>query len=276
MMTSSFFKLANKPLLIAILALSLNACGEKPTNSQQGQQIAQQTTKKPSDSTQNTQSDATVVSALQTNLKKSGVDLVVKSATATQMQGIYWVMFDDAPPMFTDIKGEYLIQGQIAKIGDKTPIDITSTLQSLLAKELLAKVNPSEMIVYPATSEHQAAIYVFSDPSCHYCQKLHSEIKDITDKGIEVRYLAWPRSDRLIPLTEAIWCSSNRHDALTRAKQGQNITAPTCDNPVKKHMALGHQIGVGGTPAIFTESGQQIGGYLPATELARLAIEYKN
>lgn len=132
------------------------------------------------------------------------------------------------------------------------------------------------MIVFPAKGETKAAIYVFSDPTCHYCQKLHAEIDQTNAKGIEVRYLAWPRGEQMLALSEAVWCSKDRKDAITRAKKGENITADTCANPVKEHVALGYSLGVSGTPAIFAENGTQLGGYLPSDELAKSAIANKN
>ena len=56
---------------------------------------------------------------------------------------------------------------------------------------------------------------------------------------------------------------------MNQAKSGANITAAHCDSPVQEQMALGARLGVRGTPAIFTESGEQVGGYLPAAQLAQ-------
>lgn len=219
--------------------------------------------------------DEQVAKALQANLDHAKVDLKVSSVIATEMPNVYLASFQDAPVMFTDAKGEYLIQGQIAKISGQTPVDIGAKAQSSVAKQLLSQVDNKQMIIFEATGTPKASIYVFSDPTCHYCQKLHSEIKQINDLGIEVRYLAWPRSSRYQALTESIWCSDDPKKALTDAKLGKDIAPKTCDNPVASHMALGHQIGVSGTPAIFTESGLQIGGYLPAKELSEQAIAHK-
>ncbi|WP_114800943.1 DsbC family protein [Moraxella canis] len=219
------------------------------------------------------QSSDEVVKALQEHLTKSGAQITAVSALPTAMPDIYWVSFEDAPAMFTNKTGEYLIQGQIIKLGDGQPVDITAEIQANLAKENLAKVSLDEMIIYPAKGEHKAAVYVFSDPTCHYCQLLHKDIDDITAGGVEVRYLAWPRAEKDIPLTQAIWCSQDRHAALSAAKLGNMITANDCDNPVQKHLALGRSLGISGTPAIFTESGEHIGGYIPAKELIQAAIE---
>lgn len=259
-------------LLTAITAatLLLAACGDK-ANTHTTSQAAQKSAATPV----NPNSDEAVVKALQDNLDKSGVTIKVTNAIATQMPDMYWVSFDNAPSMFTDKSGTYLIQGQIAKLGDGEPVDIGADLLSTIAKDALAKVPESEQIIFTAQGDKKAHIYVFTDPTCHYCQKLHSEIDAITAGGVEVRYLAWPRAQKDVSLAKAIWCSSDRKDALAQAKQGKAINAPDCDNPVEQHMTLGHTLGVSGTPAIFTASGMQIGGYIPADELIQLAIEHQ-
>lgn len=216
-----------------------------------------------------------VALALQENLSKSGVDISVQSAVKTPMQGIYWVDFNDAPSMFTDETGTYVIRGEIIALGGDRPVDIAANMRSQTAKKLLAEVPTDEMIVIPAKNEHKATIYVFTDPTCHYCQKLHSEIEQTTLGGVEVRYLAWPRNQSAIPLAQSIWCSKDRLKALTQAKQGNKPSSQTCQNPVEKHLALGESLGVTGTPAIFTESGLQIGGYLPSNELVKIATTNK-
>ena len=61
---------------------------------------------------------------------------------------------------------------------------------------------------------------------------------------------------------------------MTQAKLGQPIPkAKACDDPVQQQVDLGHELGVQGTPAIFTVTGEQVGGYVPAKDLAKLAIE---
>lgn len=223
----------------------------------------------------NADSDSTVVQNLQNNLDKTSVKLSVRSARETEMAGVYWVSFDDAPSVFTDKKGEFLIQGDIIKLTDGKPIDLATQIQKTLAKDLLGQVDTSGMIIYPAKGETKAIIHAFTDPTCYYCQKLHEQIDDITAQGIEVRYLAWPRSQEAVPLTEAVWCSDDKNTALTQAKQGKPITASPCTTPINIHKELGSELGISGTPAIFTESGELISGYLPTDELVEVAMAEK-
>lgn len=218
-------------------------------------------------------SDAAVVSALQENLKTSGVEETILSAVPTDMDGIYWATAEGLPSFFTDKSGKHIIQGQIIAVGDGAPVDISAALVANTAQKALQAVDKDELIIYPAKGETKAVVYSFTDADCPYCTKLHEEMADINARGIEVRYLAWPRSQASVPKMEAIWCSQDRHAAMNQAKMGANVQAPSCENPVAAHMALGARLGVRGTPAIFTESGQQIGGYLPAEQLAQTAID---
>ena len=113
---------------------------------------------------------------------------------------------------------------------------------------------------------------MLTDVNCAYCRKLHGEIAQYNERGIAVRYAAFPRSG---PDTDswntmaAVWCSKDRRDALTRAKLGEKVAAPACgDRAVAEHYALGEQLGVEGTPMIILEDGAVIGGYIPAAALA--------
>jgi thiol:disulfide interchange protein DsbC len=112
---------------------------------------------------------------------------------------------------------------------------------------------------------------VFTDSTCFYCQKLHKEVPELNRKGIEVRYLAYPRagvgSDSYRQLATA-WCSDNPQEALTKLKNREAVDDNVCPgNPVADQYALGGKLGVTGTPAIVTESGQLIPGYQAADQL---------
>jgi len=95
--------------------------------------------------------------------------------------------------------------------------------------------------------------------------------------GVRVRYMLYPRTG---PGTESwikaeqVWCSADRRDALTRAKRGDALKAKPCgDGPIKSQYELGADLGVEGTPAIFTQNGDYIGGFLTPAELVQSVQE---
>ena len=59
------------------------------------------------------------------------------------------------------------------------------------------------------------------------------------------------------------------YNKLTQDMRAKVAASPNCDSPVADQFELGQELGVTGTPAIFTEKGELIPGYMPADDLAR-------
>ncbi|WP_201616821.1 DsbC family protein [Psychrobacter urativorans] len=258
----------SRGLISALLIIVAAGCSNNAADATSNTAIVNSAQAKTS-TTADANSDATVVKALQDNLQASGIEENIISAVSTDMDGIYWVTAEGLPAFFTDKAGKHIIQGQIIAVGQGEPVDISGALVARTAQEALKAVDKKDMIIYPAKGQTKSVVYSFTDADCPYCTKLHEEMDEINALGIEVRYLAWPRSEQSVPKMEAIWCSKDRVTAMNQAKSGANVTAANCNSPVRAQMALGARLGVRGTPAIFTESGQQVGGYLPAAQLAQ-------
>lgn len=169
---------------------------------------------------------------------------------------------------YVSADGKYYFGGDLYEIEGQT--NLTEERRGGLRAKLLAGLAEKDMIVF-SPKDPKYTITVFTDLDCAYCRKLHSEIAEINKLGIKVRYAAYPRTGpgtESWSKAEAVWCSANRADALTRAKQGQPVNGKTCPaNPVAKEFALGNALGVNGTPGIVTSTGRYIGGYEPPRQL---------
>ncbi|MEO1575695.1 MAG: DsbC family protein, partial [Pseudomonadota bacterium] len=115
------------------------------------------------------------------------------------------------------------------------------------------------------------SLTVFTDIDCGYCRKLHSEIEDLEQLGVEVRYLFFPRAgpgSASWDKAESVWCADDRNAALTDAKAGRPVAPKECgDASIQAQYDMGRAVGLTGTPAIVTSSGELIAGYLPAQRL---------
>lgn len=174
--------------------------------------------------------------------------------------------------MYVSDDGRYLMQSQPYDIQAKALVNS----EGLLAyrRGLLEKANHGDRIVFAAPNAKHT-ITVFTDIECGYCRKLHQDIAELNRNGITVEYLAFPRmglGSKDYTDMISVWCASDRRKALTDAKQGQPVSAKNCTNPVAMQYALGQQLGVNGTPAIFAADGSQLGGYLPPAQL-KAALE---
>jgi len=190
--------------------------------------------------------------------------------------GIYEFM-QGAEISYLTADGKYFIDGNLYDM--KSRDNLTEALRTHARIALINSVPESEMMIFSPPNP-KYTITVFTDVDCAYCRKLHSQIAEINRLGIRVRYMFFPRTG---PGTESwkkaevVWCSANRNEALTRAKAGatldmNKVCAPT---PVKREYELGENIGVRGTPAIITETGDYISGYMEPRELLDQLKEFQ-
>ena len=170
--------------------------------------------------------------------------------------------------------GKYVVQGEIIDVENGE--NLTENTRERARVSLLASVDRESMIVFsPKNGEVKHTVTIFTDIDCGYCRQFHREIDKVNELGIEVHYLFYPRTGRDTESWEKadhVWCADDHNTALTRAKLGGEVPSATCkDTPVEAHFTLGQRVGVRGTPAVFAENGELLGGYLPpATLLERL------
>ncbi|MGH8044112.1 MAG: thioredoxin fold domain-containing protein [Stenotrophomonas sp.] len=171
--------------------------------------------------------------------------------------------------LYVSDDGRYLMQSQPYDIQNRTPASSAGLLS--YRKALLDKVPRSERIVFAAPNPKHT-ITVFTDIECGYCRKLHQDLPELNRQGITVEYLAFPRmgpaSQDFVDMI-SVWCAVDKRAALTAAKSGQAVKPKNCTSPVAMQYALGQQVGVSGTPAIFAAEGSQLGGYLTPAQLAK-------
>jgi len=176
--------------------------------------------------------------------------------------------------------------GQIAKIGyhpDGTVM--TAEEKKAQIQNTLKKIPDNFTIAWKAPVE-KASIYVFTDPTCPYCQKLHHAIPELNAAGITVHYILYPRdmgraSGNQLTTTQEnlnnVWCSLDQKAALNDAYAGFKVPPANCaalpaelnriNSPVAQHYFLGDVFNVRGTPTVFTADGKDLPGFQTAEKL---------
>ncbi len=173
---------------------------------------------------------------------------------------------------YVSADGRYLLQGDLIDL--ESQVNLSEQSRTMARRELMSSISADQVIAFTPT-DIKYTVTVFTDVECTYCRKLHSQIDEYLARGIEVRYLLYPRNgpaSRSWSTSEDVWCAQDRNKALTDAKLGRDFETQKCDSStVADHYVLGQSVGLTGTPAIIFEDGTLVSGYLPpATLSARL------
>lgn len=174
--------------------------------------------------------------------------------------------------LYVSDDGRFLMQGQPYDIQKRSLVTSRHLLD--YRRGLLEKVPAGQRIAFvPPNAKY--TVTVFTDIECGYCRKLHQDMAELNRLGIGVEYLAFPRmgpgSQDFTDMI-SVWCAEDRRAAMNQAKAGKPVPPRSCTSPVAMHYALGQQLGVNGTPAIFAADGTQLGGYLPPAQM-KAALE---
>lgn len=192
---------------------------------------------------------------------------------ASPIPGVYEVTMGGLIA-YVSADGKYLVSGNVYDLDTQT--NLTASRRNAARAKALAAVREDQMIVF-SPARPKMTVTVFTDVDCGFCRKFHSQMADLNKAGVRVRYLMFPRTG---PGTESwrkaemVWCSKDRKDALTRAKRGEEIKGKACgDDVIMAQYEMGGDLGVEGTPAIFTQSGDYIGGFLTPEQLVQAVQE---
>lgn len=215
--------------------------------------------------------ESRIAAALSAN---AGAPIAVESVQASEAAGLLEVTLENGLVLYATESGDHFVVGDLYQVGKQGLVNLAERKREGERKALIDGLDVGQMIVFSPDGEVRDYITVFTDVTCFYCQKLHREIEDLNARGIEVRYLAYPRggldSDGARKLATA-WCADDKQDTLTKLKAGVALPINECGSaPVAEHYQLGVAMGVRGTPAIVTSSGQMIAGYKPAADLAQI------
>ena len=187
------------------------------------------------------------------------------SVSESVIPGLYQVLYG-TEVVYISADGKYFISGDMINL--KTRENLSEVAQRDIRLQMMEGRDLKPMTFKAKDEKH--VIKVFTDVDCGYCAKLHREMKEINDKGITVEYLAFPRAgigSQSYKKIVSAFCADDPKYAMTQAKERRPIDEKTCNNPVQTHYELGQGMGVNGTPALLTSSGQLIPGYVPADRL---------
>ena len=246
----------------ALCSLSLSACAQ-----QSAPEAGQKITIGPKASAEPVYAAGTPEARVRAVLRELNPQIVVESIQPAPIPGFREVIATGQVVYISD-DGKYLFQGGLMDVVKRK--DMAEAAMAKLRVDILKTLPVEDRIVFSPAGKPKHTVVVLTDIECGYCRKFHTDIAEYTKRGIEVEYLAFPRSG----LASAdyrnmvsVWCAPDRRKALTDAKDGRAVPSRTCKTPVDMQYRAGQRMGLTGTPMILNANGELMGGYLPPDAL---------
>lgn len=195
-------------------------------------------------------------------------EMKIDSIRPAPMPGFYEAVLSGLTVVYVSADGKYLMQGTLLDMAKRE--NLTENARATQRRSMLTAVKDTQSIVF-SPKDPKYTVTVFTDIDCGYCRRLHQQIGEYNRLGIAVKYLFFPRAglgSESFAKAVSVWCSPDRQQALTDAKAGGPVTAGAdCENPVARDYQLGRDVGVEGTPAVYSPEGVQLGGYVAPQQL---------
>jgi thiol:disulfide interchange protein DsbC len=213
---------------------------------------------------------------VEANIKKMvephlGDGAKIESVRETPYAGLYEIRVD-GEILYTDKKGEYLIQGKIFNL--KTRQNLTQERVDEINKIRFSDL-PFESALKQVKGDGKRVIAMFEDPNCGYCKRFRQTTLKELDNVTVYTFMYNILSDDSAVKSKNIWCAADRNKAWDDWMLSGKV-APTaaaaCATPNDKVSALGRKLRIQGTPAIFFADGSRIPGAIDLKTLeAKLA-----
>lgn len=203
---------------------------------------------------------------LKQSLKARLSEVDITELKPSPVPGLYEIVFGSRVA-YVSADGQYMLMGDLIDLNGRN--NLTAMRRGSLVLKSIDALGEANMIVL-GPSKPKRTLTVFTDVDCPYCSRLHNEVPKLTQAGVKVRYLLYPRAGKgteTYKRSVSVWCAKDRVKAIGTAKSGGKIEMKTCTNPVDEHVRLGQEVGVEGTPTIVMDDGRVLPGYAPAKDL---------
>ena len=194
----------------------------------------------------------------------------VTSIAPGPVPGLYEVMLGPSV-LYISEDGRYIIKGDVF---DLKSLDNVTGIRRNEARAA-AFDRADDVIEFAPEGETKRVLYVYTDIDCGYCRKLHLEVEAAErgrDRGAVSRLSEVRDRRRVVRQGRGGVVREESPHGDDGFEAGKAVRSKKCPNPVSSHYRLGEAMGVRGTPAVYTEQGESIGGYVPANDLIRLLL----
>jgi thiol:disulfide interchange protein DsbC len=204
-----------------------------------------------------------------------GIDNV-SSVETSEIKGLWEVIVVRGGkkfPVYVDFTKSFLFNGQIIRLSTKENLT-GARYESLNASTADPSKIPLGDTLVIGNPSARLKVIVFSDPECHFCGRLHVELKGAAAKDPDVAFFiklySRNNSPPVMQKARAIICNKSLA-MLEDAYEMKPVPPPLCTTraPEENH-SLTEKLGIRGTPTMLLPDGRLIAGYKDAATILKL------
>jgi thiol:disulfide interchange protein DsbC len=174
-------------------------------------------------------------------------------------------------PLYVDFTKKHLMRGELIRLKDGE--NLTSKRSAALNRVDVSRISLEDALVI-GNPKAPIRAFVFTDPQCSFCGRLHQEMKKVVeiDPGIAFFIKLFPleiHPDAYM-ISKSIVC----HHSLAMLEDslaGRPVPPPLCAaEEVDETLKLGREFGIRSTPTLILQDGRSFPGYKPAEVLLQL------
>ncbi len=175
---------------------------------------------------------------------------------------------------YFDLAKTHLIFGNLVDMKNMANLTEQSSTEIKDKKRLDTSKIPLDSALVLGDSKANKKVIIFTDPDCPYCNNLHKEIKQISNKRKDIVFYI-----KMYPMPfhkEAYWKSKSivcnkSMQLLEDCFDKKEIAKTECNtDEIDNNIKLAKSLGIDGTPAIILPDGRLRMGAMPAEELTKL------
>jgi len=200
----------------------------------------------------------------------------VREVSQAHVPGLFAVnvVGNDGRPglIYVDYSGKYIISGVTVRIEDRQNI---SRMEMMDMNRVDINSIPLEGSLVVGDPKAPLKAFLFTDPLCPFCKKLHPELKKVVeaDPGIVffIKMLPLPGlHPDSVRISRTIMCE-NSLLILEDSFAGKKIPDPDCESDViDRTIELAGSLGITATPTLVLPDGRVAPGYKPADQILSL------
>jgi thiol:disulfide interchange protein DsbC len=189
------------------------------------------------------------------------------------MPGLLEVRINGHDIVYTDIEGNFLIQGNL--IDTRARRNLTEErVEKLTAVDFDALPLKDAFSIVRGNGKRKLA--VFEDPNCGYCKRFERDLQKVDNVTIYMFLYPILGADSTVK-SQNIWCSKDKAKAfLDWMTKDASPPSATCDtSALQRNVEFGRKSRITGTPTLIFADGSRVPGAIPAAQVEKFLAEAK-